>query len=167
MSRLVVYYSYTGNTKKVVSMIQQRISCDVLEIQPAHPFSQNYQEVVDEYQNNSIDNKEVEIEPIHFNLEKYDEIIIGTPVWWYTISPPIITFLKKYDLTGKTIYPFATNAGWLGHSFADLEKLCPNSKVAPGMNIVFDANTRDKCITSEEKINNWIDHLSKKEEKTK
>ena len=73
----------------------------------------------------------------------------------------------KYDLTGKTIYPFATNAGWLGHSFTDIEKLCPNSKVAPGMNIVFDANTRDKRITSEEKINNWIDHLSKKEEKTK
>ena len=58
-------------------------------------------------------NKQLLIEAYNINLDDYDEIIIGTPVWWYTISPVVVTFLKENDLSNKTIYPFATNAGWL------------------------------------------------------
>ncbi len=158
MKKLVVYYSYTGNTKKIASMISKKISYDTIELEPKVPFSTDYQEVVDEYQNNSITNKEVEIKDIDVNLEKYDEIIVGTPVWWYTISPVVVTFLKKYNLTDKKIYPFATNAGWLGHTFLDFKKLCPNSKVENEMNIVFESYS-DKLVTKMEDINNWIDKL--------
>ena len=48
-------------------------------------------------------------------------------MWWYTIAPVIRTFLKQNDLSGKTIKPFATNAGWLGQTFKEIKKLCPNS----------------------------------------
>lgn len=81
MKKLVVYYSYTGNTKKIALNIANTLSCDILELEPKVPFSTDYQEVVDEYQNNSISNKEVEIKDITLNLEAYDEIIVGTPVW--------------------------------------------------------------------------------------
>ena len=158
MKKLVVYYSYTGNTEKIALKLSEKLSCDILKLEPKFPFSTDYQEVVDEYQNNSISNKEVEIKDISINLEEYDEIIIGTPVWWYTISPVVVTFLKRYNLTGKKIYPFATNAGWLGHTFPDFKKLCPNSKVENGMNIVFESYS-DKLVTSEEEINNWIEKL--------
>lgn len=160
MKRLVVYHSYTGNTKRIAEMIQKQLNCDILELQPKVPFSTDYQEVVDEYQNNSISNKEVEINDIDLNLEIYDEIIIGTPVWWYTISPVIRTFLTKYDLTGKVIKPFATNAGWLGHTFQEIQKLCPNSKVEKGMNIVFTEDyTENQLVTTLDEINEWIDEL--------
>ncbi len=83
--------------------------------------------------------------------------IIGTPVWWYTIAPVIRTFLTKYDLTGKTIKQFATNAGWLGHTFQEIEKLCPNSKVEKGMNIVFtEGYTENQLVTT---LDEWIDEL--------
>ena len=84
--------------------------------------------------------------------------IIGTPVWWYTIAPVIRTFLTKYDLTGKTIKPFATNAGWFGHTFQEIQKLCPNSKVDKGMNIVFESYS-DNLVTSPDEIEKWIDEL--------
>lgn len=157
MKKLVVYYSYTGNTKRIAEMISKRLACDILEVKPRIPFSSDYDAVVEEYQNNSIDNKEVKIEDISVSLEEYDDIIVGFPVWWYTINPVIVTFLKSHDLTGKKVYSFATNAGWLGHSFLDFHKLCLSFEQRNGINIVFDSENREKLITSEEKINGWID----------
>lgn len=157
MKKLIVFYSYTGNTKKIANKIKEKLDCDILELEPLVPFSDDYDEVVNEYQNNSI-NKEVEIKDIKINLNNYDEFIIGTPVWWYTISPVITQFLKKYKLDNKTIIPFATNAGWLGKTFKDIEKLCPNSKIEKEMNIVFESYS-DKLKTDEKEIDNWIDKL--------
>ena len=98
------------------------------------------------------------IQKIDKNLNDYDEIIIGTPVWWYTIAPVIRTFFTQNDLSNKTIKPFATNAGWLGHTFQEIQKLCPNSKVDKGMNIVFESYS-DNLVTSPDEIEKWIDEL--------
>lgn len=159
MKKLVVYYSYTGNTKKIAKIIQEKLNCDILELTPKTPFSTDYQTVVDEYQNNSIDNKEIEINNINIDFSEYDEIIIGTPVWWYTISPVVTTFLKKYDLSTKKVYLFATNAGWLGRTFKDFEKLCTNAHTDECMNVVFDVNNINMLKTSMRDINNWIEKL--------
>ena len=48
------------------------------------------------------------------DLAQFDTIILGAPVWWYTFAPAMHTFLKNTDLSRKTIYPFATNGGWIG-----------------------------------------------------
>ena len=158
MKKLVVYYSYTGNTKMIAESIQKKLNCDILEIQPVKPYSSNYQKVVDEEQNNSSTNKTPEIKKIDLKLDDYDEIIIGTPVWWYTIAPVIRTFLKENNLSGKTIKPFATNAGWLGQTFKEIERLCPDSKVEKGMNIVFESYS-DNLVTSPDEIDVWINKL--------
>lgn len=158
MKTLIVYYSYTGNTKKIANAIKNNLNCDILEVTPKIPFSNDYDEVVAEYQNNSIKDKSIEINDIGIDLKEYDKIIIGSPVWWYTICPVITSFLKKYDLSGKKIYPFATNAGWLGKTFKDIEKLCPNSEVKKGMNIVFESYT-DNLVTSKQEIDKWIKEI--------
>lgn len=158
MKTLIVYYSYTGNTKKIANAIKNNLNCDILEVTPKIPFSNDYDEVVAEYQNNSIEDKSIEINDIGIDLKEYDKIIIGSPVWWYTICPVITSFLKKYDLSGKKIYPFATNAGWLGKTFKDIETLCPNSEVKKGMNIVFESYT-DNLVTSKQEIDKWIKEI--------
>ena len=158
MKKLVVFYSYTGHTKMIAENIQQKLNCDILEIKPVKPYSTDYQTVVDEEQNNSSVGKTPDIQKIDKNLNDYDEIIIGTPVWWYTIAPVIRTFLTQNDLSNKTIKPFATNAGWLGHTFQEIQKLCPNSKVDKGMNIVFYIYS-DNLVTSPDEIEKWIDEL--------
>ena len=158
MKTLIVYYSYTGNTKKIANAIKNNLNCDILEITPKIPFSNDYDKVVAKYQNNSIKDKYIEINDIGIDLKEYDKIIIGSPVWWYTICPVITSFLKKYDLSGKKIYPFATNAGWLGKTFKDIETLCPNSEVEKGMNIVFESYT-DNLVTSKQEIDKWIKEI--------
>ncbi len=158
MKKLVVFYSYTGHTKMIAESIQRKLNCDILEIKPVKPYSTDYQTVVDEEQNNSSVGKTPDIQKIDKNLNDYDEIIIGTPVWWYTIAPVIRTFLTQNDLSNKTIKPFATNASWLGHTFKEIQKLCPNSKVDKGMNIVFESYS-DNIVTSPDEIEKWIDEL--------
>ena len=158
MKKLVVFYSYTGHTKMIAENIQRKLNCDILEIKPVKPYSTDYQTVVDEEQNNSSVGKTPDIQKIDKNLNDYDEIIIGTPVWWYTIAPVIRTFLTQNDLSNKTIKPFATHAGWLGHTFQEIQKLCPNSKVDKGMNIVFESYS-DNLVTSPDEIEKWIDEL--------
>jgi flavodoxin len=158
--KLVVYYSYTGHTKMIAESIKNKLNCDILEIEPEEAYSKNYDLVVNEEQNNSSSNKTPKIKDIKTNLSKYDTIILGSPVWWYTIVPVIRTFLKENDLSGKKIIPYATNAGWLGHTFQEIEKLCPNSKVEKGMNIVFTEDyTENELVTSPDEIDNWISKL--------
>lgn len=158
--KLVVYYTYTGHTKFIVDKINEKIDCDILEIKPVKPYSEDYDVVVDEYQNNESKKETPEIVKASVDLSKYNEIIIGTPVWWYTITPPIRTFLKENDLTGKKIYPFATNAGWIGRTFNEIKSLCKNSIVENEMNIVFTENyTENSLVTSDIQIDNWINKI--------
>ena len=158
--KLVVYYSYTGHTKMIAESIQKKLGCNILEIKPVKPYSTDYQTVVDEEQNNESAKRTPEIEPIDIDLSKYEEIILGSPVWWYTIVPVIRTFLTKNDLSGKIIKPYATNAGWLGRTFKEIEKLCPNSKVEKGMNIVFTEDyNKNQLVTSPDEVDNWINSL--------
>ena len=144
----------------IAESIQKKLGCDILEIKPVIPYSTDYQKVVDEEQNNESSGKTPDIQKIDKDLSQYNEIIIGSPVWWYTIVPVIRTFLKENDLSGKIIKPFATNAGWLGQTFKEIEKLCPNSKVEKGMNIVFTENYKEnQLVTSPDEIDEWINSL--------
>ena len=117
--RIVIYHSYSGHTKMIANIIKKKLDCDVLELEPKYEFSSDYDEVVKEYQNNEKDKNTVEIKDININLDNYDEIIIGSPVWWYSITPVVREFLKENNLEGKTVIPFATNAGWLGRTFKE------------------------------------------------
>ncbi len=158
--KLVVYFSYTGNTRKIANIIKDKLNCDILELNPVVDYSTDYQKVVDEEQSLEGSNHMPEIKDINVNLDNYDTIIIGTPVWWYTISPVIRTFLNKYDLSNKTVIPFATNAGWIGKTFTEIKKRCPNSSVINEMNIVFESY-KDKLVTSMDEIDEWIDKINK------
>lgn len=156
--KLIVYFSYTGNTRKIANMIKNKLNCDILELKPVEPYSTDYQKVVDEEQNLEGSNHLREYQDINVNLNDYDIIILGTPVWWYRETPVIRTFLKENDLSSKTIIPYATNAGWLGKTFIEIKKLCQNSKVESEMNIVFESYSNE-LVTSKSDIDKWINDI--------
>lgn len=158
MNKLVVYFSYTNNTRMIAHKIKEKLNCDILEIETVIPYSNDYQTVVDDEQNSEASNHLPEIKDINVDLTKYDEIILGTPVWWYRPVPAIRTFLTQNDLSNKVIKPFATNAGWLGRTFNEIKSLCPNSNVEDELNIVFEGYS-DKLVTNETEIDNWIDRI--------
>lgn len=156
MKPLVIYYSYHGNTKSIVDMIQKKIDADVLRIETVVPYGSNYNQVVNQGQDEVNRGYCPKLKPVDINLAQYDTIILGTPVWWYTFAPAMHTFLKGQDWKGKTIYPFATNGGWIGHTFEDFQSACQGADVKKGMNIRFDETT---LRTSKKDIEKWIDTI--------
>ena len=158
MSKIIVYFTYTNNTKKIAEKIEEKLDCDIVQIRTVIPYSEDYDTVVNDEHNGEASNYLPEIEDINVDWRKYDEVILGTPVWWYRPAPAVRSFLSENDLSGKTIKPFATNAGWLGKTFKEITALCSNSNVKEGMNIVFESYS-DKLVTSEEDIDKWIETL--------
>lgn len=158
--KLLVYFSYTGHTKYIAEIIKQNINCDVIRLEPVIPYSNDYNKVVNDEQNQESSDKIPEIKDINIDLDLYDIIIIGTPVWWYRSAPVIRAFLKKYDLSNKIIIPYATNAGWLGKTFNEIKSLCSNSKVVNEFNIVFTSDyIKNELVTPIETIENWINNI--------
>jgi flavodoxin len=157
MSKMaVVYYSYTNNTKKIAEMIQSKTGAELFQIDTATLYTGSYDEVVNQVQKEINAGFKPPIMELDMQLDQYDTIILGTPVWWYTLAPAVLTFLSETDLSGKKIIPFATNAGWLGHTFQDIKKLCPDSEVVSGMNIEF---SEDALKTSVKAIESWIEAI--------
>lgn len=151
---LIVYYSYTGNTRLVANEIKRRLDADILEIQPVFAYSSDYDKVVKDEEEKMNDNEIIEIRDININLDDYDRIIIGTPVWWYTMAPAIRSFFNKYNLNNKEIKIFVTNGGWLGHTIKDFEKYITFDNY---INIKFNGSNLVAPFTEIEK---WIDNLT-------
>lgn len=158
---LVIYYSYTGNSKKIAQEVSQKCNADLLELEPKIPFSTDYNTVVEEWQNNDI-KRDIEIKDIDVDLSKYQKIVLITCTWWYGISPVMKRFLKENDLSNKDIIVAATNAGWIGHCFRDYKELLPNANIKGELDIVFspEEEKRDMLMTPEQKINQWIEKLN-------
>lgn len=159
MSLLVVYYSYGGNTRKIAQKIHAELGGDIAEIKTVKPYTGSYDEVVDQGQREVDAGLKPEIQLLGVNVADYDDIIIGTPVWWYTFAPATKTFLESVDWAGKNVYPFATNGGWLGHTPQDFERACRGAKVADTLNIRFDGNRQ---ATPQSAVDKWISELKQK-----
>jgi len=108
---LIVYYSLTGNTKIIAEAIAESIKSDILEIKPVKElnaeggskfFWGGYQSTM---------KKKPKLKPFDINPLEYDLLFIGTPVWAWSLSPPIRSFLSKYDLTGKRVALWTCSAG--------------------------------------------------------
>ena len=90
--------------------------------------------------------KENELEAIKLlpvSLDDYDVSAVGTPTWWYTIAPAVLTFLHSQNWNGKIVVPFMTNGGWPGHVIKDMKKACTGAETACEMEVQFDSNGGD------------------------
>jgi flavodoxin len=100
------------------------------------PYPENYKAIVDQVVQ---ENESGFLPPLKTkidSIEKYDYIFVGFPTWGMQLPPPMKSFLKQYDLRGKTIVPFNTNAGYgVGSSFETIKKLCPKSIILDGFSI--------------------------------
>ena len=148
--KTIVYYSYTGNTKMVAHKIQEKLGCTIMEIVPKIPYTNDYDKLVEDAKGYAKEDAMPAINDIDVSV--YDEIILLCPVWWYTYAAPVNTFLNINDLKGKTIYPVATNAGWLGHTFEDIKTL---ADVKWPLDLVFN----NDVLTNEDELDDWLKHF--------
>lgn len=157
MKKLILYYSYGGNTRNIAKMIQKETGADIYEIETVKPYIGDYNAVVNQGKKEVSNNFMPEIKPINVDITSYDCIIIGSPVWWYTFAPAMRTFLSKTDFSNKIIYPFATNGGWIGHTLSDFEKMCNGATVKTGLDVEFN---NESLVTPESEIKDWINEFA-------
>lgn len=125
---LVVYFSCTGTTKGLAEAVADELNADLYEIVPEEPYTS---EDLDYHDDNSRSTKEMDdpssrtaISGSVENMEQYDRIILGYPIWWGEAPRIVSTFVESYDFSGKTIIPFCTSGGsGIGSSADALETL--------------------------------------------
>ena len=119
---LTVYYSWSnGNTERIAKMLQKEIGGDIVRIDTITPYEGSYDDVVNQGQEEVQRGYEPEIKPLGVNISDYDVIAVGTPTWWYTMAPAVLTFLHTESFADKTVIPFMTNAGWPGNVIKDMK----------------------------------------------
>ena len=149
--KLVAYFSASGVTAKVAERLSESIGADLHEITPKVRYTDADLDWRDKTSRSSIEMSNPasrpEIERIRDYMQDYDTIYLGFPIWWY-IAPTIInTFLESYDLTGKTIVPFATSGGsGMGKTNELLLPSCPGAILAEGC--VFKADISKQELVS-------------------
>lgn len=151
MSRkLVAYFSATGITAKVAEKLAEAIGADIYEIEPEAKYTQADLDWQNSRSRSSIEMKDKTSRPAikgkRDNMDAYDTLFIGFPIWWYVAPTIINTFLESYDFTGKTVIPFATSGGSdMGDTNEKLAPSCPGAKLLPGK--VFNPNVSRAELT--------------------
>ncbi len=127
---LIVYYSRSGNTRRIADLIHHEVGGTVHEVQPEDPYPDSYDAVVDQAKKEIQAGCKPALQSTHDDVESYDTVFVGSPNWWSTIAPPVATFLSEHDWSGKTIAPFCTHGGGgLGTIARDIARLSPQSTV--------------------------------------
>ena len=154
--KLVAYFSASGVTAKVAQTLAEAIGADIFEIAPKIPYTEADLNWMDEKARSTIEmntpSSRPEIEAKWDNMSEYDTIFVGFPIWWYVAPTIINTFLESYDLTGKTIIPFATSGtSGMGKTNERLAPSCKGAKLLEGKRF-------DSCASGKE-LAAWADGL--------
>lgn len=150
---LVVFFSWSGNTRKVAEIIAKETGGALLELQTVKPYPTGYSEVgavaKKEWQENARPRLSTTVPP---DFASYKVIFIGYPVWNHTMPMPVYTFLENHDFSGKIIVPFSTHMGdGLADGPEQIARLCAGAKVLPGLAI--SGNDVAHCQTE---IRKWL-----------
>jgi flavodoxin len=133
---LIVYLTRTNNTKAIAEIIHKHVGGTLVALELKKPYPADYkatvQQVVKENETGYLPPLKTRID----SIRNYDMVFIGFPTWDMKLPPPVKSFLKEYDMSGKTVIPFNTNGGYgEGSSFRTVKELCPESKVLEGFTI--------------------------------
>ena len=135
--KLVAYFSASKVTEKVANKIAGAAGADIYEIKPEIPYTTADLNWMDKKSRSSVEMSDKTIRPAiadkDANVEAYDEIILGFPIWWYVAPTIINTFLESYDFSGKKIVLFATSGGsGFGNTVSELQPSVPGADIVEG-----------------------------------
>ena len=150
MELLIVYYSYSGITRRLAEDIALVTDGELRELKPQKPYSFSHNTAVKEARY-EIENKHCP--PLIEGAEPVGEaevIFIGSPNWLKSFAPPVLTFLKTVDLSEKIIIPFCTHGGGFGRMMEDYKNECNNSIIKEGLAL--------KGDYSFDELQNWLNN---------
>lgn len=112
---LVVYFSATGNTKRIAEYVAEGLDAELYEITPEEPYTDEDLDYNNDESRSTQEMNDPSARPAIVgkveNMEQYDTIILAYPIWWGEAPRILDTFVENYDFTGKTIVPFCTSGG--------------------------------------------------------
>ncbi|WP_094605779.1 hypothetical protein SPSIL_005740 [Sporomusa silvacetica DSM 10669] len=144
---LVAYFSRTGenyevgnitkgNTHIVADMIAEATGADTFKIKTVKPYPTNYRECTEIAKRELADEARPELATKVENMQDYDVIFLGYPIWWGDMPMAVYTFIESYDFSGKTVIPFSTAAGsGLSGTDRNVAKACKGANVLEGLGI--------------------------------
>lgn len=149
---LIVYFSWSGHTRTVANIIHELTGSDIVEIEVEEPYSNVYDEVTARARY-ELDN---DIRPALVtrveNMDEYDTLIVGTPIWSSRLAPPVKSFLSGYDLSGKKILPFCTHGGsGTAQSVNNIREVCPDSEILQSL-----AVSGSQAANSRNNVERWL-----------
>lgn len=133
---LILYYSQTGATASVANQLKSSLEADIEEIICEEPYSGSFEETIERCKKEHMNGETPAIKPVKSDIQKYDIVFLGYPIWFGTYASPIATLIKKARLEGKMIVPFCTfGSGGLETSISDLKEQLPHSIIMDGFGI--------------------------------
>ena len=153
---LVAYFSATGTTKGVAEIIAGNMGADIYEIVPQEPYTNADLDWHDDSSRSTIEMNDSSSRPgidgAVEDMEQYDIVFIGYPIWWGEAPRIVSTFMESYSFEGKTMIPFCTSSSsGLGSSGRNLEKLTDGVKWLEGRRFGGGASEAD--------VQAWIEEL--------
>ena len=153
---LIAYYSLlNGNTRIIAEQIQKNVGGDVHRIETVNAYPSIYNEVTSQAKKELESGFRPPLKSQVTDFDQYDIIYLGSPNWWNTIAPAVMTFLESYNFKDKTIIPFITHEGSrLGSSVTDIKKLVSDATVLKGLPV-----RGGSVNSSEPDVQRWLKEL--------
>lgn len=134
--QLIVYFSRTGTTERAAKRIQELTGADLVKIEPEQSYPSSYEATLSRAQQEQTSSARPAVTTVVNNMDQYDTIYVGYPIWYGTAPMPVFTFLESYDLSGKTLVPFCTSgSSGISTSMQDIRRSCPDSDVKDGRRV--------------------------------
>lgn len=152
MKPVIVYYSWSGNTRKIAKLIQELTGGDIVELIPETPYPSSYRETAEQAKKEIKAGYKPPLKTRIEGVEEYELIFLGTPNWWGTVAPPVATFLSQCTLSGKKIAPFISHGGGGKQRIVeDVKKLCSDAVILKEL-VVYGGGGRELS----EEVSCWI-----------
>ncbi len=133
---IIVYYSQTGTTKQLAQEFADLLGIDAVGIDVEAPYDGTYDETIKRCQEEQASDSLSPLVPMDVNLDDYETIFLGYPIWFGTYARPIMSFLKAVDLKNKIIVPFCTfGSGGLQASVDHLREALPEATIIDGYGV--------------------------------
>lgn len=153
---LIAYFSWSGNTEQMAQMIQEKTGGDLFEIEPATPYTDDYDTLLDIARQEQDDNARPQLAAQVDQWDSYDVVFVGYPDWWSDAPMLIYSFLESYDWEGKTLVPFCTSGGsGFGRSLDQLPESAPGAVILEGLHV-----SGSSVDGASGEIDSWIDSLN-------
>ena len=151
---LIIYYSLSGRTKAVAEKLQAKTGAELFEIQTVKTYPRSHPGVYEEPKRELEQNDLPDLKNSPPEMSSYDLILVGAPVWWYTVPTPLMKFLQSADFVGKRVASFCTYDSTLGQYHPHFAQQARNADVKEGLSLSYPHRIPERELS--ERLDNWL-----------